>query len=121
MRGVSKDFVFIETSMSAESLVHFDILIDMLQIAFCNTISENQYTKVVDCINKYATMQGGLCPSDKNLLVQQQRQHLAAKQWPIEYDPIDHVCDLRYAFAFGQPSMAVEEQLHRMTQCGIVA
>ena len=90
----------------------FGILVDVLQEAFKNTISEDQYMQVIRYINLYTSVREGLCITDKVSMVDAQNCQLLARQWPPDYDPADHLCNLRYALTFGEPSIVIEGYLN---------
>ena len=95
----------------------FQMLIEVLDKAFCSTMSEEQYTIMLTKVQQYQHLRDSLPIDAKTEVLGFQRQCLADQEWPLTYDPTEHIHSLRYACALG--SQVNQELNHKLNELEI--
>jgi hypothetical protein len=69
----------------------FGVIIDILEIAFSNPVSESDYHNIVRCLREYDRLRD---PEET------ERYQLRIRGWPEDYHPCEHMENVRWGFAF---------------------
>lgn len=80
----------------------FGIIIDLLIEAFRNFASEGDYYDIVNILRSYELSR------DSSFL---ERTELEARGWPLDYDPCEHIENIRMCMAFGNDNLRIKELL----------
>ena len=69
----------------------FGILLDMLRAAFESPVSQANYHDIVSCMRHY---------KEHREAREAEQRALAEHGWPVDYDPLYHMENIRFAMAF---------------------